>query len=442
MKKLQLLQTGWVGLLVVAALAGCSNSNNPDKQPGSAENEAKPGEGIQGRTITFVTGSHPWVDVIKPLIPQFEKETGINVRIQGYFEDQLTQKLTVQFTARSETPDVFMYRPLQEGKLFFQSGWLEPLDAYAGKDAEYDLGDFSPQSIRSSTVDGHLAGIPIVTEQQILYYRKDLLKEAGIDVPATIDELEEAAAKLNHPEQGVYGFVARGQRSPLVTQVSSFLYSEGGDFIKNGKAAINSPEAIKAFETYGGLLRNYGPPNAINMSWPQASAFFAQGKAALYTDANSIYRALDTEESKVRGNVGFAPFPSGTKGSMPYNITSWGLAINPKSPNKEAAWAFIKWASGKSVMLLTQQAGNPGPRSSVWKDPRGTIGFPEQLAAVFRQTVNGGIDHDRPQTVDVAAAREQVGKIVQMVITGETDIRQSADQANAALQALLDEEAE
>lgn len=437
MNKLRLLQTGWTGLLVVAALNGCGYS--PADKPGSADGE---GNSETGRTITFVTGSHPWVDVIKPLLPEFEKETGIAVRIQGYFEDQLTQKLTVQFAARSETPDVFMYRPLQEGKLFFRNGWLEPLDAYAAHEEEYDLGDFSPESIRSSTVDGKLAGIPIVTEQQILYYRKDLLQEAGIAVPSTIEELKRAAAKLNHPEKGVYGFVARGQRSPLVTQVSSFLYSEGGDFIVNGKAAINTPEAIRAFETYGGLLRDFGPPNAINMSWPQASAFFSEGKAVLYTDANSIYRALDQEQSKVEGRIGFAPFPSGTKGSMPYNITSWGLAINPKSADKEAAWTFIEWASSKANMLLAQQAGNPGPRQSVWNDPQGTIGFPKELAAVFKQSINGGVDHDRPQTVDVAAAREQVGKIVQMVITGEPDIRTAADQANAALQAILDEEAE
>ncbi|SFD65032.1 multiple sugar transport system substrate-binding protein [Paenibacillus catalpae] len=441
MRKLQLLQSGWTGLLIVAALAGCSYSSG--QKTGSAVGGGNSGGGLEGRTITFVTGSHPWVDVIKPLLPEFEEETGINVRIQGYFEDQLTQKLTVQFAARSETPDVFMYRPLQEGKLFFRNGWLEPLDAYATRDAEYELGDFSPASIRSSTVDGKLAGIPIVTEQQILYYRKDLLQEAGIAVPTTIGELKAAAAKLNHPERGVYGFVARGQRSPLVTQLSSFLYSEGGDFIRNGKAAINTPEALKAFETYGGLLRDYGPPNVINMSWPQASAFFSEGKAALYTDANSIYRAaLDPERSKVAGEVGFAPFPAGEKGSMSYNITSWGLAINPKSVDKEAAWTFVEWASGKAMMLLAQQAGNPGPRSSVWNDPQGTIGFPDELASVFKQTINGGVDHDRPQTVDVAAAREQVGKIVQMVITGEPDIRKAADQANAALQAILDEEAE
>ncbi|MDQ0114191.1 ABC transporter substrate-binding protein [Paenibacillus harenae] len=425
--------------LVLAALATTGCGNGTDNRS-DAETADKP---FAGQTITLVTGSHPWVDAIRPLLPQFEAETGMSVNVQGFFEDQLTQKLTVQFTSRSETPDVFMYRPLQEGKLFYRNGWLEPLDEYAKREAEYDYEDFTPQSIRSSIVDGKLTGIPIIIEQAILYYRKDLLQEAGLSVPRTIEELAEAAGRLHDLGNGVYGFVARGQRSPLVTQVSSYLYSEGGDFTRGNKAAINTPEAIKAFTRYGTLLRNYGPTDAINMSWPQASAFFAEGKAALYTDANSIYKmTMDPDYPGVAENVGFAAFPAGAKGSRPYNITSWGLAINPKSAHKEAAWAFVEWATSKEITLLIQQKGIPGPRSSVWDREEGTAGFPAELVNVFKKTVNGGVDHDRPTTINVAEARETVGEIVQKVITGEKDIQETADRANAALQAILDKEAE
>ncbi len=129
---------------------------------------------------------------------------------------------------------------------------------------------FSKSAVGTTTVDGKLAGIPIITEQEILYYRKDLLQKAGIAVPKTLDELTDAVKKLHDPKNEIYGFVARGQRSPLVTQVSSFLYSEGADFTQGDKAAINTPEAIKAFTTYGSLLKDYGPPGVLNMSWPQA----------------------------------------------------------------------------------------------------------------------------------------------------------------------------
>ncbi|MEV5029593.1 ABC transporter substrate-binding protein [Paenibacillus sp. LPE1-1-1.1] len=435
-RRLCMLTVIWA-LLVSVLASGCTGISYSRDKRGEL---AQP---FQGKTITLVTANHPWADAIRPLLPEFEAATGMNVIVQGFFEDQLTQKLTLQLTTGSETPDVFMYRPLQEGKLFYKNGWLEPLDDYARQDAEYAYSDFSGAAIRSATVDGKLAGIPVITEQQILYYRKDLLQKAGIPVPDTIEELVSAVRKLHDPGNGVYGFIARGQRSPLVTQVSSFLYSEGGDFTNGQKATINTPEAMRAFSLYGGLLRNYGPPGVINMSWPQASAFFAEGKAAFYTDANAIYKsASDPAHSNIAEHIGFASFPAGRSGSRTYNITSWGLAMNPRAVDKEAAWAFIRWATSKEIVLQTQRKGNPGARNSVWNMSEGTEGFPKEMVEVIKQYGVGGVDHDRPTVVNVAEARETVGEIVQRVITGAPDLQQAADKANAALQALLDKEAE
>ncbi|WP_123039572.1 ABC transporter substrate-binding protein [Cohnella candidum] len=449
------LSAGLAIVMTVAMLAGCSgksgggSAESTMKAEPSAKASASPSSGqaapsakpFEGKTINLVTANHPWADAIKPLIPDFEAATGMKVNVQGYFEDQLTQKLTVQFTAGSETPDVFMYRPLQEGKLFFKNGWLQALDDYVNKDPAYDFADISKSAIGTATVDGKLAGIPIISEQEILYYRKDLLEAAGIPVPKTIDELVAAAKKLHDPGKEMYGFVARGQRSPLVTQVSSFLYSEGGDFMNGDKASINTPEALKAFTTYGTLLKDYGPPGVLNMSWPQAFGIFGQGKVAFLTDANSLYKnATDPSKSQVADKVGFAPFPAGAAGSKPYNITSWGLAINAKSVDKDAAWAFIQWATSKEIVLKTQEKGNPGARTSVWDNPQGTTGFPPELVAVIKESVKGGIDHDRPTVINVGEARDAVGEIVQKIITGETNVQPVADKANEALQAVIDKD--
>lgn len=426
-------------VLVATTVAGCATKNKttPDNT-----NQAGGGKPFQGKSISLVTANHPWGEAIKPLLPEFEAATGMTVKIESFFEDQLTQKLTVQFTSGSATPDVFMYRPLQEGKLYYKNGWVAPLDDYKNKDANYDFNDFSKTSIGSTTVDGKLAGIPIITEQEILYYRKDLLQKAGIAVPKTIDELVAAVKKLHDPKNEMYGFVARGQRSPLITQVSSFLFSEGGDFTSGNKATVNTPEAVKAFTTYGTLLRDYGPPGVLNMSWPQAIGIFAQGKVAFYTDANSIYgNATDPTKSKIADQVGFAVFPAGKAGSKPYNITSWGLAMNAKAANKDAVWEFIKWATSKDVVLKTQSKGNPGARASVWDMPEGKQGFPADLVPVIIESSKGGVDHDRPVVISVGEARDAVGEIVQKVMSGETNIQAVADKANAALQDIMNKDA-
>ncbi|NOV02559.1 ABC transporter substrate-binding protein [Paenibacillus planticolens] len=440
----QWIGAGTTAVMAATLLAGCGSTANtaqPSTQPtagAAATANAKP---YAGKTISLVTANHPWGEAIKPLLPDFEKETGIKVNVESFFEDQLTQKLTVQFTSGSATPDVFMYRPLQEGKLFYKNGWVQPLDDYAQKAKDYDFNDFSKSAIGSTTVESKLAGIPIITEQEILYYRKDLLQKAGIAVPKTMDELTAAVKKLHDPKNEMYGFVARGQRSPLVTQVSSFLYSEGADFTTGEKASINTPEAIKAFTTYGTLLKDFAPPGVLNMSWPQAFGIFAQGKVAFLTDANSLYQnATDPTKSKISDQVGFAVFPGGKAGSKPYSITSWGLAMNAKSNNKDATWAFIQWATSKDIVLKTQQKGNPGARASVWDKPEGTTGFPAELVPVIKESAKTGIDHDRPTVISVGEARDAVGEIVQKVMTGETNIQPVADKANQALQTIIDKD--
>ncbi|BFT75972.1 ABC transporter substrate-binding protein [Paenibacillus sp. P36] len=440
----QWIGVGTTAVMAATVLAGCGSTANtaqPSTQPSAGAAATANAKPFAGKTISLVTANHPWADAIKPLLPDFEKETGIKVNVESFFEDQLTQKLTVQFTSGSATPDVFMYRPLQEGKLFYKNGWVQPLDDYAQKANDYDFNDFSKSAIGSTTVESKLAGIPIITEQEILYYRKDLLQKAGIAVPKTLDELNAAVKKLHDPKNEMYGFVARGQRSPLVTQVSSFLYSEGADFTTSEKASINTPEAIKAFTTYGTLLKDYAPPGVLNMSWPQAFGIFAQGKVAFLTDANSLYQnATDPAKSKVADQVGFAVFPGGKAGSKPYSITSWGLAMNAKSGNKDATWAFIQWATSKDVVLKTQQKGNPGARASVWDKPEGTTGFPAELVPIIKESAKTGVDHDRPTVISVGEARDAVGEIVQKVMSGETNLQPVADKANQALQTIIDKD--
>ncbi|GLI07427.1 sugar ABC transporter substrate-binding protein [Paenibacillus tyrfis] len=430
------LKTGLVSVLSAGLLAACGGEAKPgESKPG--QNADKP---FAGQKLSIVTANHPWGDAIKELLPQFEASTGMKVDVQSFFEDQLAQKLTVQLTAASETPDVFMMSPLQQARMFVKNDWIAPLDDYLKKDAAYDFTDFSKASVSSNTVNGKQYGIPIITEQHILYYRKDLLEKAGIPVPKTMDELLAAAKKLHDPKNELYGFAARGQRSPLVSQISSFMYSEGGDFMNGDKATVNTPEAIKGMTTYATLLKDFGPPGVLNMSWPQAIGVFAQGKAAFFADANSLFKnTTDPEKSKVADKVGFASFPAGKEGSKPFNVTSWSLAMNAKSKKKDAAWAFIQWATSKETVTATQKKGNPGARMSVWNSPEGITAFPKELAEVTKETQKGGVDHSVPSVDKVSEARDIIGAIVQKAITGE-DIKAAAEQANKEFQALIDKE--
>ncbi|MDP9695528.1 UNVERIFIED_ORG: multiple sugar transport system substrate-binding protein [Arthrobacter globiformis] len=391
-------------------------------------------------TVRVTLANHVWTEGIKAAIPEFEKSTGLKVELTQLGEDQLSDQYNVKLNAGSDEIDVMMYRPLQEGKAFGKNGYLADLTSKVAEDPDWNWKDYQDGPVRASTYEGKVMGVPIITEREVLYYRKDLLKAAGLEVPKTMEELEAAAKKIASADTA--GFVARTGKSTAVTQFSSFLYSFGGDFTdESGKSAVGSEEAKKAYAFYGGLIKNYGPKNvSTDMSWPEAMAIFTQGKAAFYTEADSLYKnATDPAKSKVAETVGFAPFPAGPAGSKPYNIPSWGLAINQSSGNQDNAWKFIKWATSKDRTLEAQKAGVPGPRASVWSDPAGTSTYPKDLAAAIAVSAEKGVGHDRPLVVTVGKAREIVGEPIVASITG-ADASSAADQANTAFQKFLDDE--
>ena len=183
------------------ALYGCGG------QQASSSSSSKP---YAGTTIRVMLANHPWTDAIKPLLPQFQQQTGIQVKVEAYGETQLAQKLTVEFASGSSSIDVFMQRPLQDARLYVKNGWNADLNTYVKDSSKtptsWDFKDFVSSALATVTINNTLSSIPIVTEHEVLYYRKDLLQQAGLTVPKTLDELQKAAAKLTNASKQQYGF--------------------------------------------------------------------------------------------------------------------------------------------------------------------------------------------------------------------------------------------
>ncbi len=418
---------------MVLATGGLANAQGGTLTPGVSNKFA-------GKELRLIMANHPWANAIQAMIPEFEKASGMSLRLESYFEDQLSQKLQIGLTSGTSQADAFMFRPLQEGKLFAKNGWLGDVSTFAQNEKDWNWSDFQEAARNTVTFDKVVYGIPIVTEREMVYYRKDLFDKAGLKPPATLDELRADAAKLTDPTNGIFGIVMRGQRSPAVTQFSSFLYSFGGTWTKDGKSALDSPEALAAYKFYGDLLKSYGPPGTLNMSWPQALAIFQQGKAAIWIDADVFYsNVIDTTKSTVADKVGYAPFPAGPAGANNYNVTSWALGINANSPNKDAAWEFIKWATSAPVVMALQQKGVPGARASVWTSPDGLKGFPADYATVVQTQVKRGVGFDRPQVIKVGQARDIVGNPIVVAIQGG-DVDAAVKDANQQFNAFLDQD--
>lgn len=424
-----------LAVAMVASLTGCG-SDSKEKTSNSQK--------YAGQTIRFVASNHTYTDAVKALIPEFEKQTGIKVKMESYFEDQLTQKLTVEFTSGSSTIDVFMTRPLQEGRLFSKNNWYQPLDAYlndANKTpADWAWNDFQKSAVAATTLNGSVYAVPMVTEWQTLFYRKDLFEKNGIAVPKTLEELEAAAKKLHNPNEGMYGIVSRGQRGAAVTQFSSYLYGFGGDFLKDGKSAIDTPESVEALTYYGRILGKYGPPGVTNMSWPQAQALMASGKVAMWTDASTLLPGLlDPKKSVVSDKIGLAMFPAGPKGQHPFMVVPWAVSVSNQSKQKDAAWEFVKWLTSKEVMTKAQLAGNTTTRNSIWSDPAVVSKLYPGMADIAKKSAEVATPYDRPVMTAVVEARDAIGDVIVKSIesAGTANISDLAKEAAQKINELL-----
>ncbi len=361
--------------------------------------------GAQAPEIRVLLANHPYGELLKAAIPEFEQATGIKVNVESLQESQLTTKLTTEFATNSSSVDVFMTRPLQEGKMFYKNGWYAPL-------AGYDFADFPTNTMNVATFGTKTYLVPLVTEWEVLYYRKDLLKKAGIAAPTTFAELEAAAKKLN--AGGVAGFASRGKGAAAVTQMSSFVYNYGGQYLDRGKAAFDQPAALDATRFYGRLLANYGPQGSTSLSWENIMPLFQAGKVAMWTDASVFYgQIVDPAKSQVPAeSVGVATFPAGPKGNTPYIVVSWGMAVAKQSKNKDAAMKFLAWATSKDLAKRGMLANITMARSSVWADPEILARMNKELVATRAYAAKNGFPFDRPYMSAVGEARDRIGELI------------------------------
>jgi multiple sugar transport system substrate-binding protein len=361
--------------------------------------------GAQGKEIRVLLANHPYGDLLKTQIPEFEKATGIKVNVESLQESQLTTKLTTEFATRSSTVDVFMTRPLQEGKMFYKNGWYEPL-------ASYNFSDLPKNAMGVAMFGSKAYLVPLVTEWQVLYYRKDLLKKAGLAVPTTFSELEAAAKVLKTPE--VAGFASRGKGAAAVTQLSSYIYNYGGAYLDKGVAVFNSKEALDATRFYGKMLGTYGPAGVTSMSWENIMPLFQAGKIAMWTDASVFYgQIVDPAKSQVPAeNVGIANFPAGPKQNTPFIVVSWGMAIAKQAKNKDAAKLFLNWATSRELAKKGLMANITMASLSAWNDPEVRSKINPGLIETQAYAAKNGNPFDRPYMSAVGEARDRIGEVI------------------------------
>ncbi|MCK4965694.1 sugar ABC transporter substrate-binding protein [bacterium] len=317
--------------------------------------------------------------------PEFEKETGIKIRVFLLSEEEYNEKLVTELSSRSGFYDVFMVGFTHIWQYAY-AGWMEPLDSYIADSTltpkEWDFEDFFPIIIEglrwnlqpgSGIGEGNLWAIPVNEEAYVIFYRKDLFERFNVKVPETYQEVYEAAKQLTREVDGkqIYGFSSRGIPSwtTINTGYLSAFDSYGAhDFDENFNCTINNASAVEITDIFMKTLRECGPPGWPGYTWYEGKEGFLSGHFAMWFDCNHHAGAFeDPSISEIAGKIGYLLPPPGPDGKISSNAWVWSLAINAFSENKENAWKWIRWATSKGILQRTIPYENINPtRQSVW----------------------------------------------------------------------------
>ena len=402
---------------------------------------------FEGTEIRFLMNQHPFTDFLEPLVPEFEELTGIQVTLESFPEDQFRQRRLLEVSSGADTLDGYMVMPGQVGAQYLGAGWIRYLDDFISDPSlsmpDLDLDDFFGGAMNTFRDDGQVFGLPLQIESSLLFYRKDLFEEAGLDgPPETLEELREYAETLHSDE--VAGFAMRGRGAAATSQIVNLLYSFGGEWLnEDGTSALASEESQEAMTYYADLLRNYGPPGPANLHWAEVTSLYAQGQAAMIFDAN-VFRSImeDPEQTidVVRENTGYAPLPEGPAGSVPA-VLVWGMSVNHASENPEAAWYFIQWALSKENQLRALLEGVPAARASAWEDEEFRATAPADWIEASQTSFDMGQPDWNPPVVPVAEVRDAYGQAIVAALQGE-DVAQALERAAQEMDAIVERAAQ
>ena len=197
----------WLPLLstAVISLLGCNEGLAQSKSDAKGADGAgdKEGEKVQ-LVISRWAGSH--ADDQAAMLGEFEKATGIHVRMDAIDYGQLRQKQMLNMGGKTGAYDLIFAQEVWIPE-YASSGYLRPLNDYvsdsalAGKD--FDFSDFEQSLIQSDTIDGKLYGLPTFVQTPLVVFDKDVLETLGAQTPKTWDDTLSIASKLHQKGTGI-----------------------------------------------------------------------------------------------------------------------------------------------------------------------------------------------------------------------------------------------
>ncbi|MBR6666863.1 MAG: extracellular solute-binding protein [Clostridia bacterium] len=208
---------------------------------------------------------------------------------------------------------------------------------------------FYPSAIEPLTYDDGthkgVYGLPETQVFSVLFYRKDVLEDLGLEVPQTWDDIIAMLPTIQGNNMSV------GIPFPDISNVdmsgfNALIYQNGGAIYNDGKTrtVIDSEEGVKAFEFYTSLYNDYGLPTVFDFV-----SRFRSGEMPIGVGQYSLYNTLTVSAPEIRGLWDFTLYPGTIQpdGTIDRSVHANGLCCMMVATDNETvkqnAWQFMKW---------------------------------------------------------------------------------------------------
>ncbi|MGN9907706.1 ABC transporter substrate-binding protein [Phytohabitans sp. LJ34] len=400
-----------LGLSAGAGVALLANACGAGGDSGSGSGGAK--------TLSLVCEGGGKIE-LQPIVDKFQRETGATVTLIELPYEGLFNRLTSELGGGNASFDLCavdaVWLPLFAGK-------LAPIDDLFTSAVQADL---FPALVKEPKVGGHVVGMPVWTNAEVLLYRTDLFEDAkektafqakyGYELapPTTWQQFTDVAQFFTRPAQKLYGTDVKGK---VETEWLAHVLQAGspGVILDDGGAVnVDNPQHLAALTFYADLQNKYkvSPAGAAQTDWNAAQTLFNQGSTAMTRFWAHAYRQIPADAA-VAGKVGVAPMIGGSAGvaGIP---GPWYLSVPQSSTKQDLAKQFIQFCYDNNALSLETTLGLAARKSAYqqYADKKGFEAFSPLLTTLDAPATTSRPAHPKWQQIVDSALIPMLQKAV------------------------------
>jgi multiple sugar transport system substrate-binding protein len=220
---------------------------------------------------------------------------------------------------------------------FAAAKWIRPVPTdLASQIRTQDLAG----PVQTATYQGRLWAVPINSNTELLWYRKDLVPNP----PKTWDEMINDAIALAKQGKPHYIEEQGAQYEGLTVWFNSMVDSAGGQIVTaNNKVVIGHPAEIAASIMHRMATSPAADPSLNVTQEGPADVAFDSGKAAFEINYPFVWSSAQGSNPAVFKHMGYAPFPQVVPGLAPHvSIGGYNLGISAYSKHPDLAFQAAK----------------------------------------------------------------------------------------------------